>query len=51
MSYAPVQIIEVVAAEVGLPRNDGTPGSGLYRVPLKLSRSLSSDEERYLEAL
>jgi hypothetical protein len=26
----PVEIVGVIADEVGEPRNDGTPGSGLY---------------------
>ena len=39
----PVRLIEIVADEVGTPRNDGTPGSALYRVPIRLSRSPSAE--------
>jgi len=38
----PVRIIEIVASEVGTPRNDGTPGCALYRVPIRLSRRPSA---------
>lgn len=34
----PVQIVAVDTERIGRPRNDGTRGSGLYRVPLLLSR-------------
>jgi hypothetical protein len=34
---ADIEILEVDAGDVGQPRNDGTPGSALYRVPIKLS--------------
>lgn len=33
----PIKIKGVVKEDVGRPRNDGTPGSGLYEVPLQLS--------------
>ena len=32
-----IRIVEVIAGEVTEPRNDGTPGSALYTVPLRLS--------------
>jgi hypothetical protein len=32
-----IKVVEVVTEEVTSPRNDGTPGSGLYAVPLRLS--------------
>ncbi len=32
-----VRILRVAEDEIGSPRNDGTRGSGLYRVPLRLS--------------
>ena len=35
----PVRIIDVDRDGVGTPRNDGSPGSGLYRVPLRLNVS------------
>lgn len=37
-----IRIVGVDRAGVGRPRNDGTRGSALYRVPLKLSRTPSS---------
>jgi hypothetical protein len=37
----PVQIIGIVEGEVGRPRNDGTAGSALYPVSLRLSRTPS----------
>lgn len=37
----PIQVVGVVKERVGRPRNDGTPGSGLYAVPLRLSRTPS----------
>lgn len=39
---ADIEILEVDADGVGQPRNDGTPGSALYRVPIKLSERPSS---------
>ena len=35
----PIKIEGVLADEVGNPRNDGTPGSALYTVPIKLNRA------------
>jgi hypothetical protein len=35
--FEPVRIIGVVVDEVTMPRNDGTRGSALYRVPFQLS--------------
>ena len=37
-TFEPITIIGVDTPNVGTPRNDGTRGSGLYRVPIKLSR-------------
>ena len=34
---ADIELLEVDVEDVGQPRNDGTPGSALYRVPIKLS--------------
>jgi hypothetical protein len=42
----PIRLIEIVANEVGTPRNNGTPGSALYRVPIRLSRSPSAEWSR-----
>jgi hypothetical protein len=33
----PVKVRGVIEDEVGEPRNDGTRGSGLYKVPIRLS--------------
>lgn len=44
----PLEIIGVVTEEVGTPRSDGTAGSGLYAVPIRLSREADSDEARLL---
>lgn len=38
----PIRIIGIVVDEVGEPRNDGTRGSALYKVPFRLSRRPSS---------
>lgn len=35
----PLGIDGVITGEVGQPANDGSPGSGLYRVPVRLTRS------------
>lgn len=37
-----VKIIGVIADEVTMPKNDGTRGSALYKIPFKLSQSPSS---------
>jgi hypothetical protein len=37
----PIRIVGVAKQGVGMPRNDGTRGSGLYRIPLRLSRTPS----------
>ena len=37
----PIRIVGVIAEEVGIPRNDKSPGSALYEVPFQLSRSPS----------
>jgi hypothetical protein len=36
--FEPIKITNVIEDEVGVPRNDGTRGSALYEVPLRLSR-------------
>lgn len=38
----PIRIVGIVVDEVGEPKNDGTRGSALYRVPFRLSRRPSS---------
>jgi ribosomal protein L36 len=40
LSY--IQITGVIVDEVTMPKNDGTPGSALYKVPFKLSRPPSA---------
>lgn len=37
-SSGAIRIMAVIEKEVGTPRNDGTRGSALYSVPLRLSR-------------
>jgi hypothetical protein len=39
----PIGIINVIASEVGTPRNDGTRGSALYAVPFQLSSRPSAE--------
>lgn len=36
-AFEPIEILGVIAEEVGTPRNDGTRGSALYEVPFRLS--------------
>jgi hypothetical protein len=36
--FEPIEIVGVDTPNVSTPRNDGTRGSGLYRVPIKVSR-------------
>ena len=43
-----ISIVGIDTENVGHPRNDGTPGSGLYAVPVKLSRDPSAREARLL---
>lgn len=38
----PIRIIGIIVDEVTEPRNDGTPGCALYRVPFRLSRTPSA---------
>lgn len=51
MTFEPLEIQGVITDEVGEPRNDNTRGSGLYRVPIRLSRRVSNDEALYLVQL
>lgn len=39
----PVRILGVIADEVGEPRNDGTRGSALYRIPFRISRRVTTE--------
>jgi len=43
----PIEVVGVAKDRVGQPVNDGTAGSGLYSVPLQLSRSPSSTWARF----
>lgn len=45
---APLSIDGVIVDEVGTPANDGTPGSALYAVPIKLNREPDQIERRLL---
>jgi hypothetical protein len=45
--FEPIRITGVVVDEVGMPRNDGTRGSALYRVPFRLSRRPPSEWARF----
>lgn len=38
----PLHILGIITAEVTVPRMDGTRGSGLYKIPFRLSKSPSS---------
>jgi len=42
-AFEPIRIIEIIADEIGQPRNDGTPGSALYSVPFRLSARAPAD--------
>jgi hypothetical protein len=46
--YEPFSIVGIDTEHVGHPPNDGTRGSGLYAVPIKLSRVLSAREAELL---
>jgi hypothetical protein len=41
LEQEPIKILGVMVDEVGVPRNDGSPGSALYEVPFQLSRQPS----------
>ena len=43
----PIKIKGIILDAIGTPRNDGTRGSALYRVPFQLSRRPSSDWARH----
>ncbi|MFF2029527.1 hypothetical protein [Arthrobacter sp. NPDC058192] len=49
--YAPFRITGVNTATMGVPTNDGSPGSALYAVPLTLSRPLSNFEQQAMVAV
>lgn len=48
MSLEPLRLIEIVTEQVGVPSMDGSRGSGLYPVPVKLSRRPTTRESGLL---
>lgn len=42
-----IHIVEIIANEVTAPRNDGTPGCALYKVPFRLSKRPSSEWKEF----
>ena len=36
-TFVPIKVEGFFQSDIGHPKNDGTPGSGLYSVPIKLS--------------
>ena len=51
MPHDPIRLLNVIEEEVTEPRNDGTPGSALYRIPIRLSALPSWQWERaFLQA-
>lgn len=48
MATEPLKPLGIATEHVGTPRNDGTPGSGLYRVPIQLNRRPNGREAQYL---
>ena len=51
MENEDLSMIEVVADEVGSPRNDNTAGSALYPVPIRLNRAASANEAQLLRGI
>ncbi|MEP6635733.1 MAG: hypothetical protein ABJB97_03340 [Acidobacteriota bacterium] len=47
MEFVPVRMVGVVTAEVGTPRNDGSPGSSLYKIPIKIEPSPAHEWGRF----
>jgi hypothetical protein len=45
--FEPIRIVGIAEEGVGRPRRDGSPGSALYRVPLRLSRTPSPEWARH----
>ena len=48
MAFVPVRMVGVITSEVSLPRNDGSPGSGLYKIPIKIEPAPPDDDWRRL---
>lgn len=51
MDFEPIAVVGVITDEVGTPSNDGTAGSALYAVPLRLSRTVDAEQARMLEQI
>jgi hypothetical protein len=47
IAFVPIRLVGVVTEDVTAPRNDGTPGSGLYAIPIKLSASPPNEWGRF----
>jgi hypothetical protein len=47
-NFVPVRMIEVVAAEVGAPTDDGTPEGRLYKIPIRIEPPPPDDDWRML---
>ena len=45
--FEPLHIVGIIEEQVTAPKNDGTPGSALYRVPFKLSRHPPAEWAEY----
>lgn len=45
--FEPIRITGIIEENVTKPRNDGTPGSALYRVPFRLSRTPPGEWAEY----
>jgi len=44
----PLELVEVVIEEIGVPADDGSPGSALYLVPIRLNRKPSPEETPWI---
>ena len=51
MDFEPLRIEGIDPDNVGEPRADGTAGSALYSVPIRLSRRVTGEESGMLEQL
>jgi len=47
VNFQPIHITAIISEEIGVPRNNGTPGSALYCVPFKLSHRPPSEWDRF----
>lgn len=44
----PLELVEVLVEEVGVPMGDGTAGSALYLVPIRMNRKPSPEETGWI---